>query len=315
VDLIRYAGRRLVQTIPVFFGITLLVFFMLRLIPGDPAAQMLAGNSSATQENLARLRHQLGLDQPLPLQYLHFVGGIAHGDLGDSFFYKQSVSSLVLERLPTTIGLILYASLLAVLISFPTALLAALRRNHFADHAVRATFLITLGMPSFWLALMLMLLFSIRLHLFPISGSGGGFAEQLYSLFLPALTIALAISPMLVRSLRGSLIDVLESPHVDFARAKGLPNRIVMGRHVLRNSLISTVTVLGVNMGWLIGGTVVVETVFAVAGLGSLMINAIFARDYPLVQAITLVFAILVVLINLLTDLSYSALDPRVTLG
>jgi peptide/nickel transport system permease protein len=315
VDIARYAGRRLLQTVPVLFGITLIVFFMLRLIPGDPAAQMLGGRASATQENLDRVRHQLGLDQPLPIQYLNFLGGILRGDMGRSFFFKEPVVQLVLDRVPTTINLVLYASMLALVTTFPAALIAALNKNRLGDHVVRAVFLLTLGMPSFWLALMLMLAFSIHYKLFPISGQGEGFAGNLRALFLPALTIGVAMAPMLIRSLRGSLIDVLEAPHVDFARAKGLPYHVVMFRHVLRNSLISTVTVLGVNMGWLIGGTVVVETVFAVPGLGGLMISAIFARDYPLVQAITLVFAVLVVAINVVTDFSYSLLDPRVTLG
>jgi peptide/nickel transport system permease protein len=316
VDNLRYAGRRLLQTLPVLFGITLIVFFMLRLIPGDPAAQMLGTRaSSMTQENLDRVRQQLGLDEPLPVQYLSFLGGIVRGDLGESFFFKEPVLPLVLDRVPTTLSLVLYAALLALLITFPAALIAALNKDRLGDHAVRALFLLTLGMPSFWLALMLMLAFSIHFKLFPISGTGEGFGGTLRALFLPALTIAVAMAPMLIRSLRGSLIEVLESPHVDFARAKGLPYHVVMLRHVLRNSLISTMTVLGVNMGWLIGGTVVVETVFAVPGLGGLMINAIFARDYPLVQAVTLVFAVLVVAINILTDFSYALLDPRVTLG
>ena len=316
MDNLRYAGRRLLQTLPVLFGITLIVFFMLRLIPGDPAAQMLGSRAnSMTQENLDRVRQQLGLDQPLPVQYVRFLGGIARGDLGDSFFFKEPVLPLVLDRVPATLSLVLYAALLALLITFPAALIAALNKDRLGDHAVRALFLLTLGMPSFWLALMLMLAFSIHFKIFPISGTGEGFGGTLRALFLPALTIAVAMAPMLIRSLRGSLIEVLESPHVDFARAKGLPHHVVMLRHVLRNSLISTVTVLGVNMGWLIGGTVVVETVFAVPGLGSLMINAIFARDYPLVQAVTLVFAVLVVAINLLTDFGYALLDPRVTLG
>jgi peptide/nickel transport system permease protein len=316
VDNLRYAGSRLLQTLPVLFGITLIVFFMLRLIPGDPAAQMLGARaSSMTEENLERVRRQLGLDQPLPVQYVSFLGGIARGDLGESFFFKEPVLPLVLERVPATLYLVLYAALLALLITFPAALIAAMNKDRLGDHAVRLMFLLTLGMPSFWLALMLMLAFSIRFKLFPISGTGEGLGGTLHALFLPALTIAVAMAPMLIRSLRGSLIEVLESPHVDFARAKGLPYHVVMLRHVLRNSLISTVTVLGVNMGWLIGGTVVVETVFAVPGLGSLMINAIFARDYPLVQAVTLVFALLVVAINLLTDFGYALLDPRVTLG
>jgi peptide/nickel transport system permease protein len=316
VDNLRYAGRRLLQTLPVLFGITLIVFFMLRLIPGDPAAQMLGSRaSSMTQENLDRVRQQLGLDQPLPVQYVSFLGGIVRGDLGESFFFKEPVLPLVLDRVPTTLSLVLYAAFLALLITFPAALIAALNKDRLGDHVVRALFLLTLGMPSFWLALMLMLAFSIRFKIFPIAGTGEGFGGTLRALFLPALTIAVAMAPMLIRSLRGSLIEVLESPHVDFARAKGLPYHVVMLRHVLRNSMISTMTVLGVNMGWLIGGTVVVETVFAVPGLGGLMINAIFARDYPLVQAITLIFAVLVVAINLLTDFGYALLDPRVTLG
>ena len=316
MDNLRYAGRRLLQTLPVLFGITLIVFFMLRLIPGDPAAQMLGSRAnSMTQENLDRVRQQLGLDQPLPVQYVRFLGGIARGDLGESFFFKEPVLPLVLDRVPVTLSLVLYAALLALLITFPAALIAALNKDRLGDHAVRALFLLTLGMPSFWLALMLMLAFSIHFKIFPISGTGEGFGGTLRALFLPAFTIAVTMAPMLIRSLRGSLIEVLEAPHVDFARAKGLPHHVVMLRHVLRNSLISTVTVLGVNMGWLIGGTVVVETVFAVPGLGSLMINAIFARDYPLVQAVTLVFAVLVVAINLLTDFGYALLDPRVTLG
>jgi len=313
LDILRYVGRRLLQTVPVIFGITLIAFFMLRLIPGDPAAQML-GARAATQENIAVVRHNLGLDQPLLVQYFNFLKGILRGDLGTSFFYKTPVVPLVMERVPASLGLVLYAALISIALTFPIAFIAALNKDRPIDHLIRTVFLITLGMPSFWLALMLMLIFSIRLHIFPISGKGQNLAESLYFLFLP-LTISVAMSPMLIRSLRSSLIDMLEAPHVEFAKAKGLPYRTVMVRHVLRNSLISTVTVLGVNMGWLIGGTVIVETVFAVPGLGALMINAIFARDYPLVQVITLVFALLIVAINLLTDLSYSLLDPRVTLG
>ena len=221
----------------------------------------------------------------------------------------------MVERVPVSVGLVVYAAVISLCLTFPVALIAALNKDRPVDHVIRGIFLVTLGMPSFWVALMLMLIFSIKLRIFPISGKGQNLVESLRFLFLPALTISVAMSPMLIRSLRSSLIDMLQAPHVDFARAKGLAYQTVMIRHVLRNSLISTVTVLGVNMGWLIGGTVIVETVFAVPGLGALMISAIFARDYPLVQVITLVFALLIVAINLLTDLSYSLLDPRVTLG
>ena len=261
------------------------------------------------------VRHQLGLDQPLLVQYLHFLEGIIRGDLGQSFFYKQPVLPLVVERVPVSVGLVLYAALISLCLTFPVALIAALNKDRPVDHADPRHLPDDAGDAVVLGRLMLMLIFSIKLGIFPISGKGQNLAREPALPLLPAFTISVAMSPMLIRSLRSSLIDMLQAPHVDFARAKGLAYQTVMLRHVLRNSLISTVTVLGVNMGWLIGGTVIVETVFAVPGLGALMINAIFARDYPLVQVITLVFALLIVAINLLTDLSYSLLDPRVTLG
>ncbi len=171
----------------------------------------------------------------------------------------------------------------------------------------------TLAMPSFWLGLNLLILFAVRIPLFPVAGYGDNFPDRLWHLFLPSLTITLALAPMLIRSLRSGLIDVLRAPYVEFARAKGVGEQRVLTQHVLRNALISTVTILGLNIGWLIGGTVVIETVFTIAGLGSLIVSSIYARDYPVIQGVTLVFAILVILINLVTDIAYSILDPRVS--
>ena len=221
---------------------------------------------------------------------------------------------LVLERLPETLSLVVYSALLEVIITVPLAILASRKKDRAADQVIRGGTLLTLAMPSFWVGIIFMMLFSLRLGLFPVSGYGEDFLDRLYHLFLPSLTVALSLSAILIRSLRSSIVaDTL--PHfVDTARAKGLSEPRIMLKHILRNALISTVTILGVNIGWLIGGTVVIENIFAIPGLGALMLSSIGGRDYPMVQGITLVFAILVVGVNILTDLTYAIIDPRVRL-
>lgn len=307
-----YVGKRLLQMIPVLIGITIVTFLVVRLIPGNPALVML-GPKKATPENIAAINHHLGLDRPLPVQYLVFLGNLVHGDLGSSFFFQESVLQLVWEKVPATLFLLLYATVLSVLLMLPMGLLAALNKDRLPDQVIRATFLFGLGMPSFWLGLVLILALSVNLHLFPVSGYGTNPPDQIWHLFLPALTIAISLAPILVRSLRNSLIDTLRLDHVLMARAKGLRERRVLIRHVMRNALISTVTILGINIGFLIGSTVVIENIFAVPGLGYLMLTAISTRDYPIVQGLTLIFALLVIAVNLLTDITYSLLDPRVT--
>lgn len=311
MNLMIFLRRRLFHMVPVIVGITLVTFFMIHLIPGDPARIMLGPR--ATPDRVEQLRRELGLDKPLYTQYLYFLGNVVRGDLGRSLYYRQSVTPLVLERLPVTLSLVLYSAALAMLISVPLGVVAALRRNSIIDQAIRTVFLLTLSMPPFWLGLLLIIALGLGLRLFPVSGFGAGPPDNLWHLFLPSLTIALSLSPMLIRSLRISMISNLRALYVTTARSKGLKERTIILRHVLRNSLISTITILGVNLGWLIGGTVIIETVFALPGLGYLMVSAIQARDYPVVQAITLIFAVLVILINLTTDLAYAALDPRVT--
>jgi peptide/nickel transport system permease protein len=311
VSLAGYAARRLMQMVPIAFGVTLLVFFLVHLVPGDPARTMLG--TRATPQRIAQLHREWGLDQPLPVQYWRFLERLVRGDLGSSLFYSVPAGRLVLERLPVTLWLIGLGTLFAVAIAVPLATIAAARRDRPLDHIVRAVPLVGLGFPQFWIGIMLLLAFALNTgQAFPVGGYGEGFFGHLRSMFLPALTVALAISPILIRSLRASMLEVLESEFVATARSKGLSERRVLVRHALRNAVISTVSVLGVNIGFLVGGTLVVEQVFALPGIGQLMINSIFQRDFPVVQAVTLAFAIMVVLVYLTADLVHALLDPRV---
>jgi peptide/nickel transport system permease protein len=310
MDRLSYVGRRLLQMVPVALGVTILVFFMVHLIPGDPARTMLGAR--ATDQAVAQLRHEWGLDRPLMEQYSLFMKRLAQGDLGDSLFYDTPVLSLIFERVWPTVWLIAYATVLALLISVPLATLAATRKDGSVDQLVRAIPLFGLGMPPFWIGIVLILLLGLRVPLFPVGGYGDGFLGHLYSMFLPGLTVALFLTPILIRSLRASLLTVLESDYITTARSKGIPEWQVLLRHAVRNAIISTVTVLGVNIAFLIGGTLVVEKVFALPGIGALMVDSIFNRDFPVVQGVTLVFAVLVVLVYLITDVVHSLLDPRV---
>lgn len=306
-----YIRKRLLLMIFVLFGVTLIIFSMIHLVPGDPAFLLLG--ERATDAKAAELRHQLGLDQSLPLQYWHFISGILHGNFGTSLLYRQPVNSLVFRRIPVTLFLAAYAMVLSAIITVPVALWAATHRNKLSDHLIRAGFLFALTTPSFWLGILLILLFSLRLHLFPVAGYGATFTDHIHYLFLPALTLSLQLSAVLIRNLRSGIINLLDSDFVRTARAKGLTNRTVLVAHVLRNALVSTVSIFGLQFSGLVGGTVIIETVFAIPGMGQLIFTAITARDYPVVQAITVITAFLVIVVNLIVDLSYSFLDPRVT--
>jgi peptide/nickel transport system permease protein len=292
-------------------GVTVLVFFLIHLVPGDPARTMLGLH--ATPQKVALLHHQWGLDKPLPVQYWRFLVRMVHGDLGASLFYSVPAGHLVVQRLPPTLWLIGFGALLAIVIAVPLAALAATKRDRLPDHVVRTVPLVGLGFPPFWLGIMLLLAFALNLgRVFPVGGYGNGFFGHVRAMFLPALTVGLAIAPILVRSLRASLLEVFESDYVTTARSKGLPERRVLVHHALRNAVISTVSVLGVNIGFLVGGTLVIEQVYALPGIGQLMINSIFQDDFPVVQAVTLVFAIMVVFVYLATDVVHALLDPRV---
>ena len=306
-----YIRKRLLLMVFVLFGVTVIIFGMIHLIPGDPAFTILGDR--ATEERAAELRRQMGLDRPLIVQYGRFLGGVVRGDFGMSLLYRQPVNQLVFRRIPVSLFLATYAMVLTAVITLPVGIWAAVRKDKPADHVIRAAFLLALTTPSFWLGILLILLFSLRLRLFPVAGYGQTWRDHLWYLFLPALTLALHLSAVLIRNLRSQIIGALRSDYVRTARAKGLTGRAILLGHVLKNAMISTVSIFGLQFGFLVGGTVVIETVFAVPGMGQLLYQAITARDYPIVQAITVLTAFMVIVVNLLVDLSYSLLDPRVT--
>jgi peptide/nickel transport system permease protein len=309
--MIRYIAGRLLLILPVLFGVSIVVFMLIRLIPGDPAIAILGEH--ATPELVARVKNQLGLNLPIWTQYLRFLGRAWHGDFGLSFFYQENVSVLTLERIPVTLTLIGYAALLGLTISIPFATLAAVRRETTVDHVIRLVFTATIGIPSFWLGIVLALLLSVKVRLFVLGGGGSGGLDTMWHLTLPALTIALHISPILVRALRSSLIEVMDSDYVTTGLAMGLRPLTLLVSYLLRNGLTPFISVLGLNVGWLIGGTIIIEQVFGIPGVGSLLITSILTRDYSIVQFVALVLAFLVILVNLLTDLTYAVLDPRVS--
>lgn len=306
----RYLGRRLLHTLPVIVGITLASFVLIHLVPGDPIRIMLGGK--ATEQRIAAIEHDLGIDRPLPEQYVSFVTGAVRGDLGQSIILRRPVSDVVGERLGPSIFLLSYGALIAVVIALPLGIVSALRRNRLTDHTIRIVTLVAFAMPPFWLGLILIRNFSLDLGIFPVSGYGEGFFGHMRSLTLPSLTIGLFLASMLIRSLRSSLIDIFGMEYVEAARARGLSETRVVVKHSLRNALIATITVLAVNLGWLISGAVVIEKVFDIPGLGQLLVESIFTRDFPLIQALTLVFGLLVIAINFVADMSYALVDPRV---
>jgi peptide/nickel transport system permease protein len=309
---LRYAARRLAAAVPVVLGVAIVTFLLLRLIPGDPARAVLGIHAGPQQ--VAQLRRALGLDEPVYQQLWSFLAGLAHGNTGTSIYYKVPVSSLIVAAAPVTASLVGVSTVFCVLITVPLASLAAARQDRPADHAVRVFSLVGLGMPSFFFGIILIIVFAVRLHWFTVGGWGTGVTGHLRSLVLPGLTAAIAIVPVLIRSLRVSMLDVIESDFVATARAKGLRGPRVMLAHVARNALIPTLALLGINIAYLIGSTVVIERVFDLNGLGNLMLNAIGVRDFPVVQGVTIVYAIAVVAVNLLTDLVAARLDPRVRL-
>jgi peptide/nickel transport system permease protein len=259
------------------------------------------------------LHDQLGLNRPLPEQYWLFVSGLVRGQMGTSLVFSQPVSQLVLSRVPISIGLAVYAMVLSAIITLTFGLLAAVHKGRWVDQLIRVTFLFALTTPNFWFGILLILVLSLGLKWFPVAGFGVTLQDHIWYLFLPALTLSLQLSAVLIRNLRSQVILTMRSDFVRTARAKGLLERMVLVRHVLRNALLSTVTIFGLQFGFLIGGTLVIETVFAVPGMGQLLFTSITGRDYPVVQSITVISAVLVIVVNLVVDLSYSFLDPRVT--
>lgn len=308
----KFVLTRPLQFLPVIFGISVITFILVRLIPGDPARNILG--MRATPAALASIRAQYGLDQPMWLQYVYFLKNLANGEMGKSILYKIDVLKLIVIRIEPTLALVVSSVVLSVLIAVPMSAIAARNAGRAPDHAVRIVSTFGIGFPPFWLGLMLIILFSVELGVLPVSGYGATIGEKLSHLVLPSLTVALSLSTVLTRSLRAAMIEQLKSDVATAARARGMPEGIVFWRHVLPNSLVPTINLLAVNIGWLIGGTVVVESVFALPGMGQLLVRAIFSRDYMVVQGVAMVFACATVLINFIADIVTVAVDPRVKL-
>jgi peptide/nickel transport system permease protein len=300
----------MLQMIPTVIFILIVTFVLVRLLPGDPASAMLGDR--AIDADVERINRQLGLDQPVPAQFLYYVERILTGDLGNSIGLKVSVMSLILQRLPVTLMLTVMSALIALVLAVPLAFVAALKRERLPDSIIRGTFQVGLSMPVFYVGIVLLTVFSAQLKIFPVGGYGDTFGDRIYHLFLPALTLALSFAAVLMRNLRSSIIGVMNAEYVDFATAKGLRSRVILIRHILRNALISTVTLFGLQTGTLFGGAVITETVFAVPGAGRLLIESIYGRDYPVLQGLTIALAILVSLTFLVTDIVQAWLDPRI---
>jgi peptide/nickel transport system permease protein len=309
--LLRYAVSRLIGTVPVLFGVTLLVFLMAWVTPGDPVIAMLGEASQGiSQQDLDDLRRELGLDRPLPMQYVSYVGGLLRGDLGSSVRSRRPVLAEIRDRLPATVELALAALTIAVALGVTLGVLAAVRKRTWVDGAAIAVALVGVSVPVFWSGFVLMIVFALELGWLPASGRG-----TWRHLVLPAVTVGVSSAAFIARITRGAVLEALAQDYVRTAHAKGVPPRRVVLRHALRNALLPIVTVVGLQLGGLLGGAVLTETVFAWPGVGRLLVDAIVARDLPLVQGSVLVVSLLFILVNLSVDLSYAAINPRVRYG
>lgn len=302
----RYVISRLLLTIPVLFGVSLLVFLMMHLVPGDPVMAMFA-QTGASGRQIEEIKEQLGLNDPLPVQYLRFVSNALRGDLGKSLWGERDVLDMILAALPSTIRLTVAGMTVAIILGLTLGIIAALNHNSWIDNATMVTALAGVSIPSFWLGLMLILVFAVNLRWFPIVGQGSW-----KSLVLPAVALGFGASALIARMTRSELLEVMGQDYVRTARAKGLRSRIVVLRHGLKNALIPVLTIVGLQFGALLGGTVIIETVFARQGLGRIAVEALKARDFPVAQGVVLFAALIYVFVNLAVDLLYAVVDPRI---
>ncbi len=307
-----YLIYRLSSALTVLFGASAITFGLVFLTPGDTAETVLNEQEGThpTPEAVEAFREAEGLNEPIPVQYIDWLIGIGNGDLGESYYSSQSVITLLVEHAPSTIELAIASMVIALCISIPAGILSAVHRGDPIDFVSQLAALIGISMPNFWLGYLLIIIFSLHLGLFPVSGSG-----SLAQLVLPAATLGTGMAAIITRLVRTAVLDELESEYVTAARAKGLPERLVLYKHVLRNALIPVVTIVGLQFGFVLNGALVVEVVFQRPGLGMLLVESIFARNYPVVQGIVLLTAVIFVVTNLLVDLSYYRLDPRIQIG
>ena len=303
-----YLVQRLLLLTPTLLGAITLVFFLIHLIPGDPVEVMLG--ETATSADKAELRSALGLDRPMIAQYGDFVMGLVRGDLGQSLYEQARVADLIRTRMPATLELTLCAMAIGMILSFPFAILAALKKDGWFDRFALLFSLFGLSMPNFWFGPLLMIVFAIQLGWLPVSGRGG-----IVHLFLPSLTLGMGMAAILTRILRSSLLRVSHEDYVQTARAKGLSEKRVWLKHTLRNALLSVITIMSLQFGGLLAGSIITETIFSWPGIGRLTVQAIQTRDYPLVQGCVLIIALAYLLVNFFTDILYHLVDPRITYG
>lgn len=328
--------ERIFQLLPVLLGVSIIVFVMISLTPGDPV-QIMVGDQPITAAQEAELRHGLGLDRPVIERFFIFLSNAIHLDFGESFYHRRPVAEVIAERLPATIELSLVALLFALVTAIPLGVLAAIRRNSVLDRLATVGSLLGVSLPGFWFGILLLMLFAVHLHILPVSGRIGyasevpmvtgfllidtllagdlaAFRDAVAHLILPALTLGLPMTAILMRVTRTSMLEVMRQDYITFAEAKGLTRRRVLFRHALKNALIPTVSVAAIETGSLLGGNMIIETVFGWPGLGRLVVESIFLRNYPLVQAAVLFYAVTYVLLNFVADLLYTVLNPRVKL-
>ena len=310
--MLQYIVKRLLLAIPILLAVVTLVFFVVRMAPGDPA-QVILGDS-ASQESLTALRTELGLDRPILVQYGEFLFSILKGDLGNSIIRKQSINSMIAEVLPYTIELTLAGVMVGVILGLPLGVFSAVFRNSAADYGVRIMSLLGLSFPAFYSGILLLLAFAVYLGWFPVISDPdmGNMGERLYMLVLPAMNLGLIMMAYVVRSARSSLLETLGEDYIRTAKAKGLPGFIILYKHALKNALIPVITIVGLYLGVLVGNSVLTEIVFNRPGLGKLILSALDERDYSLLQGLMVVYAFIIVLVNLITDLTYGMVDPRI---
>lgn len=308
----RFVLRRLGTAVGVMAGVSVITYLMIHLTPGDPAVTILRqqGGEYPDREAIEAFRAEHGLDEPIPVQYINWIADVLQGDLGQSYRHDTEVATMILRDLPYTVELAVASLVVALLIAIPAGVISAVHRGRFPDFLSQAGALVGVSMPNFWLGYLLLIVFALHLRLFPVTGAG-----TLRQLVLPAVTLGSGMAAIITRLLRSAMLDVLEEDYIRTARSKGLVERIVVYKHAFRNALIPVVTIVGLQFGYMLNGAVVVEIVFSRPGLGRLLVDSIFARDYPVVQGLVLIIAAMFVLTNFLVDIAYRYIDPRISFG
>ncbi len=312
MSMLNYAFKRIIQIIPILIIVSILIFFMIRLIPGDPITIRLG--PKATPKMVEILMKKEGLDKPIFDQYIIFIKNLLRFDMGNSIIYHIPILVLLKKRIVVTLFLTLFTLIFSVVISWPLGYLAGIKENKIEDQIIRSGAMVALSAPQFWVGLILMILFAVSINIFPVGGWGDTWLQHLRAIILPAFTQSLMTVALLARNLRNGVVDILKMDYIAFAKSKGLDDKVIKNRHIIRNAMIPYVTLIAMRAAYMLGGSIIIETVFALPGVGALMVQSIYGRDYTVIQGVVLIFALAVIIVNILTDLAYAYLDPRVRL-